>query len=198
MCDYKGITILDSAAFYKSEILTKNVTPLEAAAMYKLEILTGKDLVRIANDWLFKGFESITIGLLATEINPIMSEVKNMFETCLKELNIILPNEKVALNIVLKMHLSDIVSGIVSPYIGMISIDNLIYNRVQDHESQKYVGEILGLQHMFTWYRELQDATDGLNSIQLYYNELPKSQAIYKFQEHLKEEAEKLLNKMRE
>ena len=53
---------------------------------------------------------------------------------------------------------------------------------------------LLGLERMYTWYRELQDAEDG--SMLLHYTDLPREVAAKKFAEHLRAEAEKLLNKL--
>ncbi len=154
----------------------KKMTPIEASAFYKLKLLTSNDLVAIAENWLVQDLTSSTAAILAGEMNPIMSDCEPLFETSLKELVVQIPDEDSAIQIVSKIYLRKIKSGSVTPFEGMKAIDNDIYNKVWfDGFEQQFVGEILGLQHMYTWYRELQDAADG--SMLLYYTELPKEEA---------------------
>jgi hypothetical protein len=51
------------------------------------------------------------------------------------------------------------------------------------------------LKHCYTWYRELQDYSDG--STLFYHTDLPRDEAAIKFKEHLKEEAAKALEKLK-
>lgn len=168
--------------------------PIEASALYQLDMLKSSDLVEVAEEWLMQDFDSPSIVTLAGVMNPVMSEVGPLFESCLEELGIQIPDENRSVKIVLHRYLEQIKSGTVTPFDGMRSIDEDIYRRVWFEGCEEYVGEILGLEHMYKWYRELQDAADG--SMLSYYNDLPKEVAIRKFEEHLKEEAEKVLKKL--
>jgi hypothetical protein len=88
----------------------------------------------------------------------------------------------------LKYYLELISEGELAPYEGMRLIDNDISKIAMDtHPNKKFVGDGLGLERVYTWYRELQDAQDG--SMLLYYNDLPIEKAVGKFEEHLIEEA---------
>ena len=57
-----------------------------------------------------------------------------------------------------------------------------------------YLGSELGLERMYTWYRELQDWEDG--STLFYYNNLSRSEQRQKFVEELVNEAKKVLIKL--
>ena len=85
----------------------------------------------------------------------------------------------------------------------MKAIDIDLYARFSDHpthivrnpnrkkgDKEEYYGEKLGLEHLYTWYRELQDADDG--SFLFYYNDFPRDQQIIKFEEELYAEARTL------
>ena len=61
-------------------------------------------------------------------------------------------------------------------------------------ENSKYLGSELGLERMYTWYRELQDWEDG--SKLFYYNNLSRSKQRIKFVEELVNEAKKVLKKL--
>ena len=81
----------------------------------------------------------------------------------------------------------------------MYKIDNDIYHQVDWLEElglkeKKFVGDELGLERLYTWYRELQDFED--NGMLLYYNELPQDKQKEKFQECLVEEAKGLKSKI--
>ena len=70
-----------------------------------------------------------------------------------------------------------VLAGIWSAY-----IDNEIYKQVAweselNLSKKEYVGKELGIERMYTWYRELQDFDDG--SMLLYYNELPKDSNVF-------------------
>lgn len=77
----------------------------------------------------------------------------------------------------------------------MRSVDNDVYHKVNwlnelGVKEKKFVGEELGLERLYTWYRELQDFED--EGMLLYYNDLPKEKQKQKFNEHLVEEAKVL------
>jgi hypothetical protein len=79
---------------------------------------------------------------------------------------------------------------------GMAAINELYHDRGDaelrhpnrgSDDPKPYLGQELGLEHLYTWYRELQDAEDG--SALFYYNELPREQQLAKFEEELVSEA---------
>lgn len=169
-----------------------NLKPKEAAAFYRLNLLSAGDMVGLALEWLNQGIDSVSVGQLAGEINPILSETGPLLEKSFQEQMITVPTELDAIEYTLRYVLERIVSGEIDPYDGMIFIDNHIYHKAFDNSiKQDFVGQCLGIERMYTWYRELQDANDGskLN----YYTELPRSDAIIKFKEHLIDEARKQL-----
>lgn len=169
-------------------------TPEIAAAHYSLDLLSGDDMVDLAVSWLDGGIATYSVTVLAGEVHPSMSTTAPLFKSALNELGIPIPSQVDAANTVLIWYLKCIVSGTVSPVDGMAAIENNIYYRFREEESEKHVGDSLGIEHMFTWYRELQDAADG--SMLLYYTDLPRNKAVEKFTEHLKEEARKVLANM--
>lgn len=108
-----------------------------------------------------------------------------------------LPNEPVL--VTLELYLRAIIEGRVPSMVGMAAINELYLGRGNaelrhpnraSNDPQTYQGEELGLEHLYTWYRELQDADDG--STLFYYNELPREQQLTKFEEELVSEAKVL------
>ncbi|MBT5954179.1 hypothetical protein HOG98_05610 [bacterium] len=185
----------------------ENMSPLEAAACYKLNLLTSKSIVKIAEEWLIDGLMSPTVAILAGETSPIMSDVGPLFEMCLKELDVQCQGDDISTRVALKVYLKRIVNGDVTPFDGMLFIDDKIYHPKSQHSrpyynfnnpnssySVKYFGEDLGLQYMYAWFTELLDADD--DDMRLYYKDLPKIEAVKKIETHLMEEAVKLLNKI--
>lgn len=72
-------------------------------------------------------------------------------------------------------------------------INRLIGEKKSPDQKVNYVGEELGLEKMYTWYRELQDFDGGLL---FYYNDLPRDEQKKKLEWHLVEEANKLKKRM--
>lgn len=123
-------------------------------------------------------------------------ELEQYFQQMLSELRIELPTKMEAANILLNYFMTKMIEEPTRAFELMTKIQNRIYYVIKWPEntvnSKKYVGQELGLQHMYTWYRELQDFKDG--SRLLYYNELPRNEQKVKFEEHLVEEARNWLN----
>ncbi|PIQ19918.1 MAG: hypothetical protein COW65_18020 [Cytophagales bacterium CG18_big_fil_WC_8_21_14_2_50_42_9] len=121
------------------------------------------------------------------------------FELSLEELGITLPDKLEAAKILLSYYLGQMISSLERAFELMYLIDNEIYKQVDWMQElklseKKYVGEELGLEKMFTWYRELQDYED--NGMLLYYNELPRVKQKVKFEQELVEEAKELKSKI--
>ena len=166
------------------------------AARFRLNLLSSEDLVSISVEALVQGSNSSSLAQLAGESSPIMSDVSDLFLQGLKESGIIYPSQHQAIWIVLADYLQSIFDGIIDPYDGMRKIDKDIYWKYSKEISDtKYMGDAFRIEHCFCWYRELQDAEDG--STLFYYSDLPKSEAIKKFKEHLIEEAGKALQRIK-
>ena len=68
---------------------------------------------------------------------------------------------------------------------------NVHHELTNELPDKEYIGDNLGLEHIFCWLREIWDCKDG--SMILYHNDLPRPEAETKFKEHLIEEAQKWL-----
>jgi hypothetical protein len=161
----------------------------EAAAFYKLGLLDYKKLKDGSSSWM----ESLPYSDSLLEVytdSSLPNNISSAFEALLVEHGIKMPSKDEALKILIKLYLQMIVEGKCEPYEGMKFIDTELYRRAEDSK-QEFVGQCLGLEHMYTWYRELQDAEDG--STLSYHTDLPKEEAVKKFKKHLQEEAKKLL-----
>ncbi len=124
-------------------------------------------------------------------------ELEQYFRQMLSELQIELPTKMEAANILLNYFMTQMVAEPTCAFELMTKIQNHVYYAIKWPESnsgntEKYVGQELGLDHLYTWYRELQDFKDG--SRLFYYNELPRDEQKMKLEEHLVEEARNWLN----
>jgi hypothetical protein len=169
----------------------------ELVAKYELGILNWFHLPEIAYSAIQENIESESLIILAgmNDKDPI-SERKYYFEKGLKEIDYKILSKLESAEILLKYYLEDMISNPISAYETMILIDNEIYKQLDWKKelglSEKmYVGEELGLQKLYTWYREIQDWYD--KSSLFYYNDLPKDAQKIKFEEHLIEEAKNAL-----
>jgi len=120
-------------------------------------------------------------------------ELEQYFRQMLTELQIDLPSKMESVNILLKYYMNLIVAEPNRSFELMGKIHNQVYHSVEWTDStspnkKNYVGSELGLEHLYTWYRELQDFEDG--SALFYYNELPRTEQKRKFEQHLVEEAQ--------
>ncbi|MDO6567726.1 hypothetical protein Q4561_11710 [Alteromonas sp. 1_MG-2023] len=102
------------------------------------------------------------------------------------------PNEANALYILNNLNSEQIVNKEIEPEVGGSYIYNYVWGEVEDeYPVKKYLGDSLGLEHIFCWLREIWDCRDG--SRILYYTDLPRSEAETKFEEHIIEEAQNWL-----
>jgi len=171
----------------------------ELLANYYLGNSSTSKLPEIALQGLKEGYESESLEILAglsDRDNP--HEINHYFELTKNEIDISDEGVRSSVNILLKYYLSRIIAEPHNAFEYMERINWDVYTNkftyVLIGSNEKYVGEGLGLQHMFTWYRELQDMED--NGKLFYYNDLPKYKQRMKFLEHLVEEAEKVLNNL--
>ncbi|WP_245986545.1 hypothetical protein [Marinoscillum furvescens] len=122
-------------------------------------------------------------------------ELDQYFQQMLSELQIKLPTKMEAANILLNYFMTQMVAEPTRAYELMTAIQNNVYYAIKWPESNsenQYMGHELGLEKLYTWYRELQDFNAG--SMLLYYNELPRHKQKMKFEEHLVKEAQNWLN----
>lgn len=168
----------------------------EKLANYVLANLSISQFSDIALTGLRQGVESESLLILAgmsSIDNPF--ELQTYFDKSLQELGITLPNKIEAAKVLLRYYLGKMIAHPESALEVMRSVDNDVYHKVNwlkelGVKEKKFVGEELGLERLYTWYRELQDFED--DGMLLYYNELPKEEQMQKFKEHLVEEAKVL------
>lgn len=130
--------------------------------------------------------------------NDNLHEIAQYFEHVEIELNIKRYSPLESANILLKYYLSKMINNPDEVYELMNKIHNYIYTNINfeeiETEDKNYVGSELGLERMYTWFRELQDWED--RSILLYYNNLNRSKQREKFIEELVNEAKSVLIKL--
>ena len=163
---------------------------IESISNYVLENITTKDLPKVGIIALNESLESESIYILAgMNVNDNLFEIDQYFENSINELKIKLPTKIEAAKILTRYYLKQIVENPEKAFELMVKLDNDVYKQIDWNESNnKYVGEELNIEKLFTWYREIQDWND--NSMVLYYNELSREDQRKKFEEHLVEEAE--------
>jgi hypothetical protein len=183
----------------KAGLLDLNhISPAQAAALWKVGLLPPENIGALAGRWLESGEDNGSLEIAAIALDPpsSVSAVGPAFEAALAEMGVDLPNLDQPVLVTLELYLRAMIEGRVPPMAGMSAIDELYHdrgdaeirhpNRASD-DPQTYVGQELGLEHLYTWYRELQDAEDG--SALFYYNELPRERQLAKFEEELIAEA---------
>lgn len=126
-------------------------------------------------------------------------EIEGYYRNTLNELKIKEPSRLEASRILVLYYLKQMVSYPGTAFDSMVLIDNQVYKKMDwsssQNEKRKYVGEELGLEKLYTWYREIQDWRDGSNS--LHYSGRERLEQRSKFEGNLVEEARQALEKMR-
>ena len=151
--------------------------------------ISNSQLPQIAETGLIEELHSESLAILAgLNEKDNAWEIESYFQSMLFELNYTLPSKLKAVKILLHYYLNKIISNPNKVYSLMKIINNDIYYQIDSEENhqikkKKYVGEELGLEKLYTWYRELQDFED--ESMLLYYNDLPRLEQKRKFEEHL-------------
>lgn len=200
-----------SPARYEAQVTTvlrkagplpaEEISPSQAAALWKLALLDAEDIETLATSWLERGQDQGSPELASLALYPpsSLSGAGPSFETALAEMRVAIPTLNESILVILELYLRAIVEGRLPPMVAMFAMDDLYHERGDTHlrhpnrrldDPQKYLGEELGLEHLYTWYRELQDAEDG--STLFYYNDLPRDQQLAKFEEKLIAEAKVL------
>jgi hypothetical protein len=154
----------------------------------------------IALTALEEGIESESMLILAGMCDRDNTfEIQQYIDSSINELKIVFPDKYTSAQILLSYYFNKMINYPELAYEIMIVIDNDIMKKVDwENELQlpkiKYVGEELGLEKVYTWYRELQDFED--DSMLLYYNELPRNKQKEKFISNLIVEAKKLKDRI--
>lgn len=173
----------------------------ENIANLVLENVSVSALPKIALTALEDGIESESLLILAgMKENDNAFETEEFYKLALDELNILIPGKLDAGKTLLTFYLENIVSNSDKSYELMIKIDNEVYKKINWEEistiEYTYLGEEMGLEKLYTWYREISDWND--QGKLLYHNDLPRNDQRIKFEKHLVNEAENLLNKIRQ
>lgn len=170
------------------------ISPTEAFSLYKLDLLNSQEVVTLSNYWLEQNIYTETLCELCTIKNPIMSDINPLFLEVMKELKISEPQKVDAIEQVIKITLKHITDRNMTPERGASFLYWKINVDLSDEfPDSEFVGDRFGLEHIFCWLREIWDCNDG--SILLYYNDLPRNEALIKFKEHLLEECIKRFRK---
>lgn len=171
---------------------------IEKIADYCLGNLQENHFPEIAITALNEGIESESLYILAgmSESDNVF-ELQHYFDKCLNELGLIIPDKYTSAQLLLSYYLTKMIIEPNSAYKTMSIIDSQITKKI-DWETElkltdvKYVGEELGLEKIYTWYRELQDFEDG--SFLLYFNKLSRQEQKEKFVVNMIEEAKHVRN----
>jgi hypothetical protein len=164
------------------------LTPHQASSFYALELLSSSRLPELATSWLADGLDSPALRVLAGERDAPMSDLAPLFESALEELGVPFPERYEATLQVLRFWLERIVDESIDPMAGMQRIDRDLGDAARElFPDRVYLGEGLGIERLYTWYRELEDAADG--SELSYYRDLPRHGAEARFRRHLVDEA---------
>ena len=167
----------------------------EKIANYVLGNYSISQLPEIALTGLMEGIKSDALIILAGMSGTDNSfEIEQYFNKTLRETKIHIPEKIKAAKIVLRYYLNEILLDPQKAFEIMNIIHDKVYANVYQIQPKNFFGEELGLEHMYTWYRELQDFSD--NSMLLYYNDLPRDEQKTKFEYHLVEEARILFEKL--
>jgi hypothetical protein len=169
--------------------------PNQAYALYRIGKLSTPEIVELANSWLEEGLYSFHLGEIITNPDPIFKEISPLFEKAMADLGIETQTQLESAHSLMSFTLNNIVTGEIAPDIGASYLYWEVHHEITDkYPDKEFVGDNLGLEHVFCWLREIWDCRDG--SMILYHTDLPRDQAEVKFKEHLIEEAKLLLEKM--
>ena len=142
-------------------------------------------------DWL----NSPKLILLAwLESNTSSNDILPLLKDAMNELGIgeltLLDSSK----LLIWAYIRNINLGYIDPFDWMINIDYL-YNQIQDLlPYSQYLGWNLWLEHIYTWYREIQDWEDN-DDTNFYFTELPRDEQRNKFLSELVREIQEFILK---
>ena len=166
----------------------------ESYSLYKLDKLDVKSLISLANEWLNNGIYTDSLNDLCWLDNPVIEEAGPIFEKAMLELGVKEQSRLEAAQNLITIELKRIVNKEISAEKGASfiywEVHHEITSEIPDNE---YVGDNLGLEHIFCWLREIWDCNDG--SMILYHSDLSRPEAEKKFISYLIEESIKWLEK---
>lgn len=168
-------------------MLRKEMSPREANALFSLDKLSSDEIVRLANEWIDDGLYTTALGELCTMRSPVMSEVGPLFVSAMKEFGVWSANRQEAAEALLRTGLERLSLGCTDPVKEAEFIYWIHHEVSNEMPDRKYVGDSLGLEHVFCWLREIWDCRDG--SMILYHADLPREEADKKFIQNLREAA---------
>ncbi len=178
---------------FNCETSNSSMNFIEHISTYILGNLTIKDLPEIGLIALNENMESESIYILAgmnQNDNPF--EILQYFDKALQELNILLPSKIEAAKNLTKYYLKEIIKNPNKAFELMNKLNNEVYMQFDwQNNEKKYIGEELKIEHLFTWYREIQDWND--NGLLLYHNNLSREEQLKKLKENLVIEAQSAL-----
>lgn len=128
------------------------------AARYRLGVSTGHDLVQAAEASMLAGEESFSLALLASEVDPIMSDAGPLFERALSELGVDVPELDAACWIVLHHLVTRIAEGEVRPRDGVQAILTDVYDPGGLYQGAgECLGDSHGIGEMLAYFYGLDD-----------------------------------------
>ena len=166
----------------------------ENLANYVLGNIDYPELIRVAGNALEEGYDSEYLAILAGEnrLNSNAFEIRNYFLKALNELNIDLPSQKEAAQIILNYYLKKIVSGEIAPQKGVRYIKKCVYDQIKGYEKDKnYLGQYLGIGKLLGLFYEYDDLEEPF--IRYQGKEITKKQALEILDEEIISEAKKCL-----
>ncbi|MFV1922534.1 MAG: hypothetical protein ACMZ63_08025 [Methylotenera sp.] len=131
-------------------------TEIESIAIkYVTGTLSAEDILAFVNAQLEKGVWSETfLEIMDFDSQSYSGHIFALFEEYLRETLKEIPTMEEAVNALLYHHLSLIVAGKVNPYkeFGklLLAIENYDYYNKTEH----YVGDSLGIVHIYGWYHD--------------------------------------------
>ena len=170
------------------------MTPELAIVHFQLNKLSSHEIVSLANSWLNQGIYADALNDIFMQGGTDSHVVFPLFETAMQELGVATPTRMDAAKLLTR----DILQKMVCGEIDLVAGAHYLYSEIHPEMANElpdgeYLGNNLGFEYIFLWLREIWDCRDG--DMILYYTNLPRQQAEFKFLEHLKEEAEKWLKK---
>lgn len=188
-----------------SAVIAEIADPCEAAALSKLKLLTAPEIARFCERWLAEDMDhgSAEIAWIAAEPGLVMSDVEPVFAKVLTQLGGEPPATDDAARTAVRLYARAIADGCVPAREGMdamvadlsLQFDDdvkpLIEGPDRDpRDGQMYAGQMLGIEGLYTWHRELIDADSG--SMLFYFNELPRKAQLARFRDELRSAARRL------
>ena len=87
-------------------------------ARWVLDLLPSEEIPKVATEALVEGFDTPSLRIIAGISNPVLSEIKPIFEKALQELQIAKSSREEAALILSRHYAQQIINGIITPYEG--------------------------------------------------------------------------------